>query len=117
MTAFMTAIAYFLVPLALTAALEAIVGLCFGLSKKEQLMLLLINCVTNLSLNLLLYIYGLLFSCGASIATYALEVAVVLTEWRLMKAFSPGRKNVLLFSFVANACSFGFGLLLPLILS
>lgn len=116
MGAFAAAAGYFLVPLILTAALEAGVGLCFGLSKEEQRALLLINCVTNLSLNLLLYLYSIVFRASTAYITSVLEIAVVFAEWRLMKAFSPSRGNAFLFSLTANACSFGFGLLLSLIL-
>lgn len=115
MSAALAGILYFLIPLALTVSVEALVGAAFRISKKEQASLLLINIVTNLSVNLLLYGYRLFFSRGSVWAIAALEVAVVLAERLLLRALYRGERNWLVFSLACNAASFAAGLTLWLI--
>lgn len=112
MSTALAGILYFLVPLALTVSVEALVGAAFHISKKEQVSLLLINIVTNLSVSLLLYGYRLFFSEGSVWAIAALETAVVLAEWRLLRALCGGERNWLVFSLACNAASFVAGLTL-----
>jgi hypothetical protein len=114
-SAALAGILYFLIPLALTVSVEALVGAAFRISKKEQVSLLLINIVTNLSVNLLLYGYRLFFSRGSVWAIAALEVAVVLAERLLLRALYRGERNWLVFSLACNAASFAAGLTLWLI--
>lgn len=109
-------LAYFLIPLALTVLIEALIGVLFGISKTEQRALFLINVVTNLSVNLLLYAFHQLFSHYGIFAVVFLEIAVVFTEWLLLKKLGESKRSWLIFSLVCNAASFGAGLVLSLIL-
>lgn len=107
---------YFLVPLALTATSEALVGILFRLSKKEQRMLVLLNIATNPTLCLLLYFYRTLLLWSAVYAVALLEIAVVLIEWLLLKKLFAGKRKWFAISLACNAASFGLGTLLNVIL-
>ncbi|HWQ58043.1 MAG TPA: hypothetical protein VN540_03410 [Clostridia bacterium] len=111
------ALAYFLVPLALTVLIEGLVGAAFRMKKEEQRALFLVNLVTNPSVCLLLYFYRLLVPWGDAFAIALLECAVVLVEWRLLKALCGGGRRWLAVSLACNAASFGAGALISLILS
>ncbi len=110
---------YFLVPLALTMAVEALIGALFRLTFKEQRLLLLVNAVTNPSVSLLLYLcrYYLPRSDVFDVFAVALlEAAVVFAEWRLMRRLFDGKRRFFLLSLACNAASFSAGLMLTLIL-
>ena len=109
------ALLYFLVPLALTIAVEALARVCFRLSKEEQRALLRVNALTNPSLCLLLYFCRPLLPRGDAWAVVLLETAVVLGEWRLLKALCGTNRRYFPVSLACNAASFGAGLLLSLI--
>ena len=107
---------YFLIPLALTAVSEALVGILFRLSKKEQRMLLLLNIATNPTLCLLLYFYRTLLPWSDVYAVALLEIAVVLIEWLVLKKLFAGKRRWFPVSLACNAASFGLGMLLNIIL-
>lgn len=107
---------YFAIPLALTVAVEAFVAFLCGFSGSEQRSLLLVNCATNLSLNLALYFINSAGAVPLWAATAALEALVVLAEWLLLRAMNKKKRQWLLLSLLFNASSYSFGLLLSLIL-
>ena len=115
MSGTLAAILYFLIPLALTILIEALAGVAFRMIKKEQLSLLLVNIVTNLTVNLLLYLDRLLFPAHIVWVVAMLEIAAITAEWLLLRALCGGKRNWLVFSLACNAASFSAGLALGLI--
>lgn len=97
-----------LLSLALTLVLEGAYGLLWGLkSRRDWLLLLLVNVVTN-------PIVGLLYHTVSArwLFVAVLEVAVVLVEWMAYRRWGRDTRPPLLFSLCANCFSFFGGLLL-----
>lgn len=117
----------FLARMGLTVILEVIIGLLFGFRSRRQLLIILTaNVVTQLLLNLGLALAGQRIGIGLflGIVTLALELLVVLAE----AAFylrqlpvgaaknTPSRSRIILYACASNAASYGLGLLLAPIL-
>jgi hypothetical protein len=102
-----------LVALALTVVLEGGVAFLFGLRERRLLLaVVMINVLTNITLNYLLLVLGYLRIPAPIALIVALEAGVVLVEWRLMVyAFRMPAGRLLLLSVAANALSFSAGLL------
>ena len=104
-----------LTALLLTEAIEVPVCMIFGIRKKQLLIVLLANLITNPLLNV---IYGLsvLYMPAYSAAVLAgLEILAVLTEWRIYRVLTDAKRPFIT-SLTANAVSFGIGLVLMRIL-
>jgi hypothetical protein len=124
----------YVVPLVLTIAVEVPVAGAFGLGRRGMAAAVLINVVTNPALNfIVLVLFGLGFgftpgtgatfslSSWFSVAGYAyvllsaLEVAVVLIEWRMLVWALSGTKHsprrLLAASVTMNVASFLAGVL------
>ncbi len=104
----------------ITIAIETAIALLFGFRKKEQLLLLIIaNTVTQIILNVFLNIINYNLGELAFIIFYVLlEIAVFIIEailyCKVMKKYSEKQKTNLfyvLYALVANAVSFGAGLI------
>lgn len=109
------------VRIVLTIIIETAIGLLFGFRKKKQILLLFaVNTFTQIVLNILLNVIN--YSEGEMAFTVfyiLLEVAIFIAEavfyCRILKKYSEKHKSNIYFisySFIANAVSFGTGLLL-----
>lgn len=95
----------------LTIAIEVPVCLLFGIRKKELLIVILANVITNPSLNV---IFGLCWLYADQYALWvlaALEICAVLIEWRIYRILT-GAKHPFWASLTANAVSFCIGLII-----
>lgn len=100
----------FLVSLTLTLLLEGGLALLWGFRRRDLLLFVLANVLTNPPALLL----HLLFRGWMVIA--AVETAAVVVEGFLFTRFGEGIKRPWLFSLLANAFSFSFGLVIDKIL-
>ncbi len=97
--------------LLLTLAVEVPVCMLMGLRKKELLIVLLANVMTNPAVNVL-YLLGKLYTPLPVFAVIAvLEVAAVVVEWIVYRLLTEARRPFLV-SLVANAVSYGTGLII-----
>ena len=97
---------------ALTIVLETAFFLLWKYRSKPFLTLCVcVNAATNLSLNLLLYLLGVL-GIYAPWMVYPLEVLVVAVEYLIYAALLGRGRKLLLLTFAANLLSYGVGLLL-----
>ena len=90
-----------------------------GRSLREILTVLWINTVTNPAAVGLRLVTARNFpeQWMRTAAVAVIEIAVVLTEWRMFRRFMVRRRNYFLFAVVLNAASYGAGLLLPVIMN
>lgn len=99
--------------LALTLLIETAAALLLGLRRRDVLLVVLMNAITNPAV---VYLY-LLLSAATALPRWALllplELAAVAGEWLLLKRFASGVRRPLLTALLLNACSFGVGELLP----
>ena len=105
--------------LGLTILIEEIAALIWGLrTGKELITVLWVNIVTNSLVTLLRYVSNqwIHFNGSGVITIAVLELAVLITEWRLFKKFLPRISHPFIFSLTLNAASYASGLLLPVIL-
>ena len=104
----------FLLPLLLTEVIEIGIGCIIGIRKKwDVLLIFLVNIITNLSLNLLLFILrskGFIDE-GYLLIYLVLEPLIILVEWLFYRWFMECEKNKLMISIVLNLCSIIGGLL------
>jgi hypothetical protein len=105
----------FVLALLLTEIVEVAVALFLGYRRpKEIIAVILVNVVTNPSLNYLLFLndyYG--FIRRGLVLILLLEAAVVLIEWALLVfALRRNKKGLLGLSFTMNTCSFLVGVLI-----
>jgi hypothetical protein len=104
----------FLLALFLTVLIEGGVAYLFGLRERRLLLAVaMINVITNPALNFFLLVLGYMHIAAPWTFVVALELLVVVVEWRLMVyVFRMPAGRLLLLSLVANASSFVAGLLL-----
>jgi len=101
------------VSLALTLALEEGFALAWGLrGRRELTVVALVNVLTNPAVVLLHHTAVGLWGWSGLPVTAALEAMAVLTEWRCYRACSEQLQKPFLFALLANAFSYGAGLLL-----
>ena len=104
------------VSLVLTLALELGFALAWGLrGKRELTVVALVNCLTNPPAVLLHHAAVHTLGWGNVPVTAALELAVVVVEWRCYRACSEKLKRPLLFAVCANGFSYGAGCVLNLL--
>ncbi|MCL1846761.1 MAG: hypothetical protein FWF91_02195 [Coriobacteriia bacterium] len=84
-------------------------------NKRDLLLLLLANLVTNPAVVLLLYLTQWFTTLNYIAVTVVLEFSAVFIEGWYYKNYGQEFKRPFLFSLAANAFSFGIGLLLQLI--
>lgn len=103
--------ASFLLSLALTLAVELPLAFAFGMRRRELLIALLVNCMTNPAAMLL----ALLLRTGTPLPRWAIELpieaAVVVIEWLVYRR-GTAQKYPLLTSLCLNAVSYGLGLVI-----
>ncbi len=101
--------------------MEIGVALLFGLNKRKQIsVIILINCITQVLLNLLLNIIKYHQGSKAFIFNYVLfEIMVFVIEavlyyWLLNKKseYEVSEKKIVAYALIANMCSFVAGLLI-----
>lgn len=118
-------ILFFALRIALTVVIETAVALLFGYRAKKQLLLIVgVNAVTQLILNIMLNTVCLNSGYSEYIVTYILlELAVFVTEAVIYSAFlnklsdKPKKRGIaVIYALVANACSFAAGLALSKII-
>ena len=100
-----------LLALLLTEAIEIPVCLLFGLRKKELLVVLLANLLTNPAVNVLYLLATLCTPLPRVLVIAVLEVSAVVTEWLIYRSLTEA-KHPFRMSLAANAVSYGVGLLL-----
>lgn len=100
----------FVVSLTLTVLLEGILALFWGFRRRDLLLFVLANVLTNPPAMLL----HILFRGWAVVV--ALELAVVVVEGLLFERLGERIKKPWLFSLLANAFSFSLGLIIDKIL-
>ena len=108
-----------LVSLGLTVIIEEIVALIWGLRRAGELLTVLwVNAVTNSLVTQLKYFSNqwIHFSGSDIITIIVLELAVLISEWRLFRKFLPRISHPFLFSLTMNAASYAAGLLMPVII-
>ena len=108
----------FLISWLVTVIVEEAVSLILGCrSIRDILTVLWINTVTNPAAVGIRLLSSRYFpeQWMRMMTVIAVEAAVVLSEWGLMRKFMKTRKNFFLLSIILNAASYGAGLLLPLI--
>ena len=97
---------------ALTVLIETLFFLALGRRGKGFLLLCAaVNTATNLTLNLLLMQISRAGLCPL-LWIYPLEAAVVLAEFLILSAYEKGGVRLLCQVFLANAISYGVGVLL-----
>jgi hypothetical protein len=104
-----------LLALLLTEIVETTVALLLGYRRpREIIAVILVNLVTNPSLNYLLFLndhFGVIRQRLALVLL--LEVAVVLIEWALLVfALRGNRKSLFVLSLAMNTCSYLTGVLI-----
>lgn len=97
--------------LLMTEAIEVPVCLLMGLRRKELLIVLLANLLTNPAVNVLYLLAGLYTPLPEVLVIAVLEIAAVVTEWLIYRSLTESKRPFLV-SFVANAVSYGVGLLI-----
>lgn len=99
------------ISLALTLVLEGIFGLIWGVNgKRDWLLLLLVNVVTNPIVVTLHYCVS-----SAWVFTAVLEVSAVLVEWLAYRKWGRSVRPAFLFSLCANCFSYFSGLLINML--
>ena len=97
--------------LLLTEAIEVPVCLLFGLRRKDLLIVLLANLLTNPAVNVLYLLAALYTPLPTVLVIAVLEIGAVLTEWLIYRSLTDA-KHPFWMSLAANAVSYGAGLLL-----
>ena len=103
--------------LLLTVLIEGVLVLVFVKKRETLYHSVLVNMLTNPLVNLFLVFWGSFISFPAVpyyyLATAFLEIAAVITEWILYyKMGDFGIKKAFFASFMLNAASYSFGLLI-----
>lgn len=81
-------------------------------SLREQIIVAVVNIITNITLNLVLVPFYDFIDWGMWVVVFFLEVIVVLVEFALYAYFWKPSVRLFLLTFFANCLSFGVGLLL-----
>lgn len=105
-----------LISLGLTLLLELPFAWVLGKRKRDLLLVLLVNTLTNPAVVLLYMLAGMYTALPPALVKVVLEVAAVLVEAFYYRTYGEHFHRPLWFSLCANALSFGVGLLLNQIL-
>ncbi len=101
------------ISLLLTLIFEEAFALFWGLRGRRELTIIaLVNILTNPVVVLAYYTTTYFFGWPAVPVIAVLEISAVLVEWRCLYACSEQLKRPLLFAILANAFSYGLGLVL-----
>ena len=103
------------VSLALTLALESgYYLLTCKRNKKDLLLVLLVNLLTNPAVVLIYWLVALYTSWNTYLVLIPLEVSAILIEGRYYQTYGRGFKHPYRFSLAANVFSYGVGVLIQL---
>ncbi len=102
--------------LGLTLLIELLIGAVFNLEKKDFILLALVNIITNPAVVYIDLLCRAVIPTELALWQLPLEAAAVIAEWLLYKKFSASINRPFEFSAIANTCSYGFGLVLNLIM-
>ncbi len=104
----------YLMALLLTLIIEGSIAYLFGLRTVQALLAVaMINVITNLPLNYVILVLGYLGIPAPFLLVVALEILVVVVEWRLfVYIFREPKGRFLVLSLLANTASFLVGVLL-----
>jgi len=105
-----------LLALLLTEAIEVPVCLLCGMRGKDLRIVLLANVITNPLLNALLLLGATLTDLPYAAMLAVLEPAAVIAEWLVYRSLTDAKRPFLV-SLIANAASFGAGLIITKIIS
>ena len=83
-------------------------------NKKDLLLVVLVNVLTNPIVVLLYWLSVLYTDINSVIVKAALEIFAVLVEWYYYKRYAQDIRKPFLFSLAANAFSFAIGVLIQL---
>ena len=101
--------------LLLTLAVEIPVCLLMGIRKKGLWIVLLANVMTNPAVNVLFWLCAAYTALPTVAVIAVLEVSAVVAEWLVYRLLTDVKRPFLV-SLVANAVSFGTGLIITKIL-
>ena len=106
--------------LLLTLVIEVPIAILLGVKDKEDIKdIIIINCITNLSLNVIVYI--LYFFIDTNIVYYGLvpifEVIIFIVEGILFKRLKYKKINSYLLSLILNLTSYSIGLLISILMN
>ena len=110
---------FFLIPYLITIFVELILAVLWGYrSRRDLLVVFLVNTLTNPAVTALRYLSGQKVPSATlrTVILIVLEIAVLLSEWKLFQKFLSKGRHFFLFSLSLNAASFGAGLLVPILL-
>ncbi|MGN0587251.1 MAG: hypothetical protein ACI4JF_08195 [Oscillospiraceae bacterium] len=98
------------ISLLLTIAVEVTVGYILGARKKQLIIILAVNLLTNPAVNALYHALNLYTDIHKAVIMAALEISAVTAEWII---YSRNEfKRPLVFSVILNAASYFTGVLL-----
>ena len=104
------------ISLALTIILEFLFALLYGIrNKKDLLLLVLVNILTNPPVVLGYYLLSYYTLWNEFLIQIPLEILAVLAEAYYYKTYGKDFRHPLLFSLFANAFSFCMGILLNIV--
>jgi len=104
------------ISLLLTLVFEETFALLWGIrGKREIILVLLVNVLTNPPVVLLYYTATGLWHWNAVLVTLILESAAVIVEWRCYRAYSEQVKRPFLFALLVNIFSYAIGCVINLI--
>ncbi|MBN2005109.1 MAG: hypothetical protein JXA21_17250 [Anaerolineae bacterium] len=109
-----TLLGKYLLALVLTVVIEGSIAYLLGLREKQAMLAFaLINVITNVTLNYLLLVLGYLGIATSLLLVIALEIVVVIVEWRLLiYALREPKRRFLTLAILGNTASFLAGVLL-----
>lgn len=103
---------HYIISLGLTLFLELLLALLWGIRKRDLLLVVLVNLLTN---PLVVFTHGLLLPHGFLLHTVLPELCAVATEAAIYCRKKNRIPQPVLFGVLANGFSYGAGVLLQLI--
>ena len=99
---------YLFIALATTVLVEWALSWLFFKTRRDRIVVILAQCVTNPLVNLWLILSNYRFGAASLIIA---EICVVVAEYFIYRKNCQQQKRLAAFSIVANICSFSLGLL------
>lgn len=106
------------ISLSLTIALEFLFAVLVGIrNKKDLLLLILVNILTNPPTVLIYYLLAFYTSWNKWLIQIPLEILVIFVEATYYKSYGKEFRRPFLFSLLANMFSYGIGIILNIVFS
>ncbi len=102
----------FIYSLFLTLVLELAIGLLFRLKRKDILLLLLINILTNPAAVYLNILCQSFLNINMYLWQLPIEISVVIIEWHCYRRFASALRRPFLLALLANTFSYSCGILI-----